>query len=66
MYEYDRTRGPPGHRRAGPWGAKVAAGLAREENCYVIGLDSVPPAKEIEGLDFILADVRNPLLAELF
>jgi UDP-glucose 4-epimerase len=28
-------------------------------------LDVEPPAKEIEGLEFILADVRNPLLAEL-
>jgi UDP-glucose 4-epimerase len=32
---------------------------------HVIGPDNQPPAEEIKGLDFIQADVRNPLLVEL-
>ena len=59
------------------WGAQVAArllnspGLARNdgqpalENAHVIGLDAKPPGIEINGLDFIQADVRNPLLSEV-
>jgi UDP-glucose 4-epimerase len=50
---------------AGHWGTQVAAHLADEGDCRIIGLDVEPPAKEIEGLEFILADVRNPLLVEL-
>jgi len=50
---------------AGTWGARVAARLIRESGLYVIGLDSKPPAEAIEGLDFVRADVRNPLLVEL-
>jgi UDP-glucose 4-epimerase len=37
----------------------------REAGLHVIGLDSKPPAETIEGLDFVRADVRNPLLVEL-
>jgi UDP-glucose 4-epimerase len=50
---------------AGHWGTQVAARLADEGNRRIIGLDAEPPAKEAEGLDFVLADVRNPLLVEL-
>ena len=50
---------------AGYWGARVAARLGRETGLHVIGLDREPPAKEIEGLDFVPADARNPLLVEL-
>jgi UDP-glucose 4-epimerase len=50
---------------AGTWGARVAARLVQEAGLYVIGLDSKPPAEAIEGLDFVMADVRNPLLGEL-
>jgi UDP-glucose 4-epimerase len=50
---------------AGHWGTQLAARLADEGSCRIIGLDVEPPAKEIEGLDFILADVRNPLVVEL-
>jgi UDP-glucose 4-epimerase len=50
---------------AGHWGTQVAARLADDGNGRIIGLDVKPPAKEIEGLDFILADVRNPLVVEL-
>jgi UDP-glucose 4-epimerase len=32
---------------------------------HVIGLDNTPPLEPIKGLDFIQADVRNPLLIEV-
>jgi UDP-glucose 4-epimerase len=50
---------------AGYWGSRVAARLAAQERYHVIGLGAEPPAQEIKGLDFVLADVRNPLLVEL-
>ncbi len=50
---------------AGTWGSRVAARLVNGGEVQVLGLDAAQPAKEIRGLDFILADVRNPLLVEL-
>jgi UDP-glucose 4-epimerase len=50
---------------AGYWGQRLATRLLAEPELRVIGLDTEPPAKPIEGLDFIAADIRNPLLAEL-
>jgi UDP-glucose 4-epimerase len=50
---------------AGYWGARVAARLEAEGAVHVIGLDAQQPAGGRNSLDFILADVRNPLLAEL-
>jgi UDP-glucose 4-epimerase len=50
---------------AGYWGFRVAARLLDHPGRRVIGLDAEQPAREIDGLDFIQADVRNPLLAEL-
>lgn len=50
---------------ADDWGARVAERLIQEGHLHIIGLDSEPPVEEIAGLDFIQADVRNPLLAEL-
>jgi UDP-glucose 4-epimerase len=51
---------------AGYWGARVAARLVTEGSYHVIGLDRKPPAEEeIEGLDFIAADIRNPSLTGL-
>jgi UDP-glucose 4-epimerase len=51
------------------WGAQVAAQLLAETEAlpkfHVIGLDAEPPAHEIKGLDFIQADIRNPLLVDL-
>jgi len=53
------------------WGAQVATRLLADAisqpnlGINVIGLDSEPPKQRIEGLDFIQADVRNPLLVEL-
>ncbi len=51
---------------AGYWGSRVAAQLVTEPNYRVIGLDTASPKEYIQGLDFVLADVRNPLLVELF
>ncbi len=51
---------------AGYWGGRVAARLATQPALHVIGLDADPPEEEIKGLDFIQADIRNPLLVELF
>jgi UDP-glucose 4-epimerase len=50
---------------AGYWGARLAARLATEPGLHVIGLDEQPPAAGYPSFDFIQADVRNPLLADL-
>ena len=47
------------------WGGRLAARLLQEAEVRVIGLDTTAPTAEIPGLDFIRADVRSPLLAEL-
>lgn len=50
------------------WGARVAESLLapdQSDTIHVIGVDNEPPEQEIKGLDFIQADVRNPLLLEL-
>ena len=54
------------------WGAEVAAGLianghdSTESGGYhVIGVDVDPLQDEIDGLDFILTDISNPLFVEL-
>ncbi len=51
---------------ANQWGRRVAAALLAENEYHVIGLDTEPPDPGLEGLDMIEADVRNPLLEELF
>jgi UDP-glucose 4-epimerase len=60
------------------WGGQVVKRLIEEagqpapdmtgENgdLRIIGLDSEAPPQEIKGLDFIQADIRNPLLIDLF
>lgn len=50
---------------AGYWGARVAAQLVTEPGFHVIGLDVEQPREQIKELDFIQADIRNPLLVEL-
>jgi UDP-glucose 4-epimerase len=50
---------------AGYWGSRVAARLVGQGGYHVIGLDAEQPADRIEGLDFIRADIRNPLLVDL-
>lgn len=50
---------------AGFWGSRVAEKLLTYPEFHVIGLDSDPPKDEIKGLDFVQADIRNPLLVDL-
>jgi UDP-glucose 4-epimerase len=50
---------------AGYWGMRVAAQLAGRPDFHVIGVDDEQPSKEIKDLDFIQADIRNPLLIDL-
>jgi len=51
------------------WGAQVASRLintdSQETDYHVIGLDSEPPGESLKGLDFIQADIRNPLFVDL-
>ena len=49
----------------GYWGSHVAARLLTIPDIHVIGLDTAPPKEALKGLDFIQADVRNPLLTDL-
>jgi UDP-glucose 4-epimerase len=51
---------------AGYWGSRVARRLLDEPGYRVLGLDTHQPAATIDGLDFILADLRNPALSDLF
>jgi len=50
---------------SGFWGSRVAKELAGRTECRVIGLDVHPPSQEIPNLDFVQADIRNPLLVDL-
>ncbi len=50
---------------AGYWGARVAQRLLAESGLHVIGIDATPPQELPEGLDFVQADIRNPLMTEL-
>lgn len=50
---------------AGFWGRRVAAKLLEAPGMQVIGLDPGEPDEKIQGLDFIQADIRNPLLLDL-
>jgi UDP-glucose 4-epimerase len=51
---------------AGYWGARLAARLANEPGSHLIGIDVRPPVEPIKGVDFIQADIRNPLMLDLF
>ncbi len=50
---------------AGYWGRRVAEQLLLRDDLHVIGLDAEFPAEEIKELDFIQADIRNPVLVDL-
>ena len=61
---------------SGYWGSRIASkllsanegGEGREypfTNVHVIGLDAEPPEDDLKGLDFIQADIRNPLFVEI-
>ena len=48
------------------WGTELARRLERDPSIeYIAGIDTVPPAVELERTDFIEADIRSPLLARL-
>ncbi|MDX1616845.1 MAG: NAD-dependent epimerase/dehydratase family protein [Candidatus Promineifilaceae bacterium] len=47
------------------WGRRLALYLLDQPGLRVIGLDRQPPTEKVPGLDFVQADVRNPLLVEL-
>ncbi len=47
------------------WGRRLAARLCDIPGLRVIGIDSRQPESDIKNLDFIQADIRNPLLLEL-
>jgi UDP-glucose 4-epimerase len=49
----------------GYWGSRVARVLVQQPDVRVIGIDIEKPGEQIEGLDFIQTDVRNPLLVDL-
>lgn len=51
---------------AGFWGSRVAAQLVGRADLQLMGLDIEATGDGIKGLDFVQADVRNPLLADLF
>lgn len=50
---------------SGYWGRRVAQRLLAMPDVRVLGVDCRPPAEPLDGLDFIKADIRNPLLVEL-
>lgn len=50
---------------SGYWGHRVAQQLLAMPDLRVLGVDRVPPSQPLPGLDFIKADIRNPLLVEL-
>ena len=50
---------------AGAWGSRVAGRLLTEATGGIIGLDAELPAEQTPGLEFVQADIRNPLLVDL-
>ena len=51
---------------SGQTGSELASRLGSDpEFEYVAGLDTRPPPTELEGVDFIEADIRNPLIGKL-
>jgi UDP-glucose 4-epimerase len=48
------------------WGYRVSQKLLEKKRYEVIGVDRQKPDPEIKGLDFIQADIRNPLMVDLF
>lgn len=50
---------------SGYWGQRVAEKLLDIPDVHVIGMDTSEPGEKIKDLDFIQADIRNPLLVDL-
>ena len=49
----------------GYWGNRVAEKLAENPEYQVLGMDTIAPKQPVPGMDFIQADIRNPLLVKL-
>lgn len=47
------------------WGRRVAGRLMEHDELHVIGIDREPLETNVDQLDFVQADVRNPLLVDL-
>src|SRR5919109_3937258 len=51
---------------ASHWGAELARRLERRPEIeYLAGIDTEPPATELERTEFIEADIRNPVLSRI-
>lgn len=50
---------------SGQWGRAAALALLAQPGLRLLGIDARPPQQPIPGLDFVKADIRNPLLVEL-
>jgi UDP-glucose 4-epimerase len=51
---------------ASHWGAELARRLERRPDVsYIAGIDTRPPAVELERTDFIEADIRSPVVSRL-
>ncbi|MEZ4515310.1 MAG: NAD-dependent epimerase/dehydratase family protein [Chloroflexota bacterium] len=50
---------------SGQWGRAVAGALLAQPGLRVLGIDARPPQPRIRDLDFVKADIRNPLLVDL-
>lgn len=50
---------------SGYWGRRVAQQLLAAPDVRALGVDVRPPDPLPDGLDFVKADIRNPLLVEL-
>lgn len=50
---------------AGYWGERVARRLLAGSAWHVLGVDAAAPHPMPEGLDFVQADIRNPLMVDL-
>jgi UDP-glucose 4-epimerase len=50
---------------SGYWGRRVAQQLLAMPDVRVLGVDRRPPDQPLDGLDFVKADIRNPLLVDL-
>lgn len=50
---------------SGRWGRAVAQALLAQPGVHVLGIDVRPPQRQIANLDFIKADIRNPLVVDL-
>jgi UDP-glucose 4-epimerase len=48
------------------WGSELARHLERDPSItYIAGIDTRPPAADLERTEFIEADIRNPVIARL-